>query len=292
MASFERRHVSKLVPSNTAALNICLIAVTIVNSATLGYDASVMNGLSILPSYTDYFHLNDATTGLNNAAVWIGCILGVFVNQPIPDKYGRKNAILVASIITFVGIILQAVSQNIAMFVIARIIIGFGTILSNVSAPPLLAELLPPRNRSYVLGIYFSCFYVGGLLSAIVNYGSQFIQSTWSWRLPSLLQFLPSIISLAFLPFIPESPRWLVANNREDHAVEVLAILSGDESPDVLDKASVIMEDIKFTIAKEEEAFPRNPYREFLSTKGNRKRLAILVIFGTMTETLGNFIVS
>lgn len=100
MAGFQRHHVSKLVPSNPTVLNILLVAVAVVNSATLGYDASVMNGLSILPSYTNYFHLNDATTGPNNAAVWIGTILGISLVQPIPDRCGRKNSILIATVIT------------------------------------------------------------------------------------------------------------------------------------------------------------------------------------------------
>ncbi|KAK6351380.1 hypothetical protein TWF718_004541 [Orbilia javanica] len=292
MTGFQRQHVSKLVPSNPTVLRALLIAVAIVNSATLGYDASVMNGLSILPSYTDYFHLNDATTGLNNAAVWMGTILGIPIVQPIPDRCGRKISILIATIITIFGIVLQAAAQNIAMFVVGRIIIGFGTCLSNASAPPLLAELLPPRSRGYVLGIFFSCFYVGGLLSAIINYGSQNIQSTWAWRLPSLCQFVPSLIAVALLPFIPESPRWLIANGREEHAAEVLAVLSGEKSDDSLANATAEMQDIKSTIAKEEAAYPRNPWKELLSTPANRKRMTILVVFGSMMETVGNFIVS
>ncbi|KAK6520897.1 hypothetical protein TWF506_001139 [Arthrobotrys conoides] len=251
-----------------------------------------MNGLSILPSYTDYFHLNDATTGLNNAAVWMGTILGIPLVQPVPDRYGRKKSILVATIITFLGIVLQAAAQNIAMFVVGRIIIGFGTCLSNVSAPPLLAELLPPRSRSYVLGISFSCFYVGGLLSAIVNYGSQNIPSTWAWRLPSLLQFIPSLIAVTLLQFIPESPRWLIANGHEEHAKEVLAVLGGGRSDDALVNAAVEMHDIKTTIAREAAAYPRSPWKELFSTPANLKRVGLLVLFGVMIETLGNFIVS
>lgn len=74
---------------------------------TLGYDASVMNGLLILPSYTEYFNLNTATTGLNTAAMWMGSIIGCIIMQPIADYLGRRKAVMIAAIITAIGIVLQ-----------------------------------------------------------------------------------------------------------------------------------------------------------------------------------------
>ena len=53
----------------------------------------MMNGLNILPAYTEYFHLNTATTGLNNAGMWMGEIFAVFFMKWLADYYGRKKEI-------------------------------------------------------------------------------------------------------------------------------------------------------------------------------------------------------
>ncbi|GAM37369.1 hypothetical protein TCE0_023r07237 [Talaromyces pinophilus] len=272
-------------------LTALLIAVTVVNSATLGYDASVMNGLNILPSYTNFFHLNTATTGLMTAGAWIGDVLACFIMQPITDRYGRKAGILSSAIVCFIGIILQAAAQNTGMFVVSRVIVGLGSQLSSSAAPALLGELLPAATRGRILGIFFSCFYVGSLLVSIINYGSQNINSTWSWRLPSLLQLIPSILALCLLPFVPESPRWLIAQGKFDHAREVLTITRGDSDPND-PRVAAEFDTIETTIATEKEMFPRNPWIEIISTPGNRKRLAILVSFGIMLEMFGNYVVS
>ena len=54
------------------------------------------------------------------------------------------------------------------------------------------------------------------------------MNSTWAWRLPSLLQGLPSILQLVLILFAPESPRWLLSKGREDEAMNVLAYYHAD----------------------------------------------------------------
>ena len=113
----------------------------------------MLNGLNILPSYTDYFNLNDATTGLNTASVFIGGFFGPIVSGVIADRLGRRPTIFWGCLVMIVGIILQTAAQNIAMFVIARIILGFGSQISGIAAGVYLSETFPSRWRAWGVGL-------------------------------------------------------------------------------------------------------------------------------------------
>jgi MFS family permease len=126
----------------------------------------MMNALNILPSYTEYFHLTSATIALNSGIVWIGAIVGSIALAKVPDIIGRKPSIFYAALIAILGSGIQAASQNIAMFLVARFILGLGIGGTYVAVPLLIAETLPTKYRSLGLGAFTDLYYVGGLLSA------------------------------------------------------------------------------------------------------------------------------
>jgi MFS family permease len=113
----------------------------------------MLNGLNILPSYTDYFKLNAATTGLNTASVFIGGILGPLVSGVASDRLGRRPTMFWGSVIVLIGILLQTAAQDIAMFVVARIVLGFGVAVSGIAAGVYLSETFASRYRAWGVGL-------------------------------------------------------------------------------------------------------------------------------------------
>lgn len=272
-------------------VSVLLMFCSIVQSATGGYDGSMLNGLNILPVYTDYFQLNPATTGLNTASVFIGCTFGTLVSGVLTDRLGRRPAIFWSSIITLVGIAIQTAAQNIAMFVIGRIILGLGSAISGVSSGVFLSEAFPSRWRAWGVGLLNDFYYVGALIAAGITLGTGQWQSTWAWRLPSLIQGIFSILCIVILPFVPESPRWLVHEGYFEYARTSVA--QTNSNGDILDPVAVaVYKEILDALEWEKKEGRTMSPKEIIKTPTARKRLLIGMSAGPFSCIAGNIIAS
>ncbi|KAI0015781.1 putative hexose carrier protein [Xylariomycetidae sp. FL0641] len=279
------------VPESTLLLAVLLMCCSIVQSATGGYDGSMLNGLNILPSYTNYFQLTPATTGLNTASVFIGGVLGTAISGVVADKYGRRPAIFWASVITLIGVILQGAAQNIAMFVVARVVLGFGSAISGIASGVYLSEAFPSRWRAWGVGLLNDFYYVGALIAAGVTLGTGKWESTWAWRLPSLVQGVFSVLCIIILPFIPESPRWLVHEGFYEYARTSVA--QTNTNGDITDPIAVtIYKEIVDTLEWEKKDGKTMSPREIIRTPTARKRLLIGASAGPFSCIAGNIIAS
>ncbi|KAJ9160689.1 MFS sugar transporter-like protein [Coniochaeta hoffmannii] len=279
------------VPRSSNVITALLVGCSMITSSTFGYDGSMMNGLNILPQYNDYFKLNTTTTALNTSTLYLGGCIAGFVWGAVTDAIGRRPSLFWAAVLTIIAVILQTAAQNVGMFIFARVLIGFGTTASAVTGPAYLAETLPWRSRAWGLGIFNDFYYVGGLVAAGVTFGTADMGGSWSWRLPSLIQGVFSMGCIIILPFLPESPRWLVSQGRREEALTSLAQANarGDETNElVLLQYREICDTLDFE--RQDEA--QLGLKQILRNKGARKRLIIAGTCAFFSTLAGNIIAS
>lgn len=115
--------------------------------------------------------------------------------------------------------------------------------------------------------------------------------STWAWRLPSLIQGIFSIICIVLLPFIPESPRWLVHRNDLETAKQTVALTNsnGDEHDPV---SEAVYKEIVDTLTWEKEVGKTLSPLEMFKDRKTFKRLIIGASPGMLTASTGNVIAS
>jgi MFS family permease len=279
------------VPESTPLLSLLLLLCSMAQTGTNGCDGTMLNGFNILPSYSNYFNLTNTTKGLNTTSIFIGAFFGMIWSGIMADRLGRRPAILYGSLISLVGIALQTAAQNIAMFVIARIILGWGGAISGVAGAVYLSEAFPSRWRAWGVGLLNNCYYVGAFLAALVTLGTSHWESTWAWRTPSLFQATFSIISILLLPFIPESPRWLIGQGRfEDARISVAQTNSNGNVADPVSTA--IYKQIVDALEWEKKQGRTMRLREIFKTPMSRKRVLIGGSVGPFSCIAGNVIAS
>ncbi|KAG9665037.1 putative hexose transporter, partial [Aureobasidium melanogenum] len=245
-----------------------------------------------LSYWQDYFgHPSGSILGLFNASMSLGSLIGLFFVPYIIDLFGRRSGILVGSLIMCLGVGLQAGATTFGMFVASRLLLGFGDCIVLGSAPLLITELAPPQDRAILATLGGASYHSGAFISSWVTYATLKIPSNWSWRLPSLLQCIFSIIISIAILFTPESPRWLISKDRTEEALSIIAkyhSISGDREDKLV---QLEYNEIVAAIKMDKEA-DRTGWLDLFKTPGNRKRIGIITAIGFFSQWSGNGIIS
>ena len=269
---------------------LCL-ALVVMTSATNGYDGSIVNALQSMTTWNDYFNdPHGSLLGLFACIMSVGSLVAIPAVPYVADILGRRWGIIIGCLIMILGVILQSAAANFSMFIAARFFLGFGIAIAHGSSPLLITELVHPQHRATFTTIYNTTWYIGSFFAAWVCFGTSHVNSNWAWRIPSILQGLPSLIQLTFVWFVPESPRWLIAKGRTEEAHQVLAKVhaNGDMDDEIV---TLELQEIKDTIKLEQE-FEGNGWLTLIKSKGNRRRLLILLSLGLFSQWSGNGIAS
>ena len=270
-----------------------LMVVPYLSSTTNGYDGSLLNGLQSMDQWQNFF---GNPTGSRLGSLGNGVIFGQILAFPIApwvcDHMGRRFPIFIGSLLLVIGSILQCASQNYAMFLVSRMIIGFGGLIAVEASPMIISELAYPTHRPVLVGYYNNLWYLGALLAAWVTYGTYFMgqNTSWSWRIPSLLQGFFPLLQVFFIYLLPESPRYLIQKDRHEEARKILVKYhaGGDEDSPLVDFE---MKEISLHIETAKVA-AKSGYLEFLNGKGNKHRLFIIIVVPCMMQLSGNGLTS
>jgi sugar porter (SP) family MFS transporter len=114
------------------------------------------------------------------------------------------------------------------VLITARFVLGLAVGSAALVVPLYLAEIAPTEVRGAVAALNQLMIVVGILAAFVVN---AILASSGDWRLMLGLAAVPSLILLAGMMFMPETPRYLVQAGEEETAREVLEDLPGDERP-------------------------------------------------------------
>jgi sugar porter (SP) family MFS transporter len=192
-----------------------------------GYDTGVISDalLYIGPA----FGLGDAGKQVVVAALLLGALVGALIGGRLADGLGRRRTLVGAAVIFTLGAVLAGLSPSVGVLVAARVLLGLAIGASSSCVPLYLAEIAPPESRGRLVSLNQMLITVGILVSYGVGAALAPAQA-WRWMLA--LAAVPSLVMLVGLIVMPESPRWLLLQRRDDDARRVLASVQGRRTDD------------------------------------------------------------
>ncbi|KAI1387594.1 general substrate transporter [Hypoxylon trugodes] len=254
-----------------------------------GYDGSLLTGVVAMDHFQNTFH--SGKTGTLVALMFSLYTVGAMVGSPfaaiLSDRYGRRAGMFVGAIVIIIGMIIASTAFTIAQFVVGRFVLGLGISIMTVAAPAYAVEISPPHWRGRATGFYNCGWFGGSIPAAAVVYGCNKIDNDYSWRIPLIVQALACIFVLFAVWFIPESPRFLMANGREEEAVAFLAKYHGNgDRNSRLVKLEV--DEMKENIRQ--DGIDKRPwdYRPFILSHSGRWRIAQVLMISIFGQFSGN----
>ncbi|KAI0696769.1 hypothetical protein C8T65DRAFT_583196 [Cerioporus squamosus] len=213
-----------------------LVIMCSVAAAVQGMDESVINGANLF--FPSQFDIEPAPgsgasreqwlIGLVNAAPSLcSGVLGCWLTTPLNRYLGRRGAIFVAALFSFVTCIWQGVTNSWQHLLVARFFLGFGLGPKSATVPVYGAECAPPLIRGGLVMMYQTWTAFGIMFGYVMNFAFRNVPDPagirgLNWRLMLGSAGVPALVIVAQVYFCPESPRWYMMKGRYTKAFQSL----------------------------------------------------------------------
>ncbi|KAJ4136571.1 hypothetical protein NW768_004188 [Fusarium equiseti] len=202
--------------------------------ALFGYDQGVFGAFLGNESFIKTFNNpNPTLQGHITATYDLGCFAGAIIAMWFGDRMGRKMTITYGCCVLIVGDIMQTAAFHVPVMIIGRFVAGIGNGMNTTAIPVWQSETADPRHRGRFMVLQLGLNQVGNVMAQWLNYDMSHIASKpVSWRFPLAFQCFFAILTVMFLPWLPDSPRWLAMRGRNEEAYTILKRLGGSKRPE------------------------------------------------------------
>ena len=187
---------------------------------------------------------NTAVAALASSMYHVGGGIGVIISGVAADYLGRKPVLIASLCIFIASSITSSYVTNTLQLIILRAFVGAGDSASYITSYVYLSEYAPPNYRT-IVAISFSFGFV--ISEFVIDAVAYYIRY---WRNIQFYASFPSILGIAFLFTLPESPRWLMVNCKQLEAeitLKRIARFNGNPLPIIHLKSPAISHEKRYT---------------------------------------------
>lgn len=217
---------------NARILGISLAAA--LGGFLFGFDTAVINGA--IDAMSADFGISGFLQGFTVSSALLGCVVGAWFAGPLAARQGRVRVMVVAAVLFTASAVGSGLAFGTWDLIAWRSLGGLGVGAASVIAPAYIAEVSPADVRgrlgslqqlAIVLGIFAALLCDAFLADAAGGAAEQLWLGREAWRWMFMAEAVPAVLYGLFALTIPESPRYLVDQEREEEAADVLTRYTG-----------------------------------------------------------------
>lgn len=154
----------------------------------------------------------------------LGGLSGALASGPCCNKYGRLITMRIISFFLVLGPVFESFAGSIGVLCLGRILSGVGAGAAIVVVPIYISEVAPPKEKGLFGALTQIMINMGILIAQLLGY---FLSRDNLWRIILGTAGIISFVQLLGLFLVPESPKWLVENNKPLLARKILRKIRG-----------------------------------------------------------------
>ncbi|SPO06551.1 related to monosaccharide transporter [Cephalotrichum gorgonifer] len=196
-----------------------------------GFDKGVVAGFQAMPGFLQVFgyqtpdgswEIESTPQQIITSFMTVGGIVGSLATGPIGAHLCRRYSLMIASVFIVASTVIMSETTSFGALYFARLLVGVANGVFINFATVFLGEIAPPHLRGLCFGI--ACFWItlGRVIGMVVNNATADIMSRKAYQIPLYICFVIPVFLILTLPFLPESPRWLIQHNRPEEALKSL----------------------------------------------------------------------
>jgi MFS transporter, putative metabolite:H+ symporter len=169
----------------------------------------------VLPPIIGLWHLNPQQIGLLIGVGFAGQLVGAIGFGWLAERWGRRLCMLITLLIFSLGALACAAANSYEQLWVLRFIQGIGLGGEIPLMAAYLNEFAHAENRGRFSLSVQVLFAIGLLVVALV---SVYVVPHWGWRWMFVIGAIPALVAIPMRTVLPESPRWLASQGRNDEA--------------------------------------------------------------------------
>lgn len=188
----------------------------------------------VTKDFLNTLNLNDnpKLLGTVTAIYDIGCLFGAIAAMWLGELWGRKKSIMWGTTVMAIGAVLQICAYGVPQMIVGRIVAGLGNGINTATAPVWQGETSQVKWRGKLIIVELILNVGGFSLSNWITFAFSFLPGSVAWRFPLAFQFIFIITLWLTVPWLPESPRWLIGHDRPGEAHAIIADLEDKDLDD------------------------------------------------------------